>query len=297
MMATERLELPPWFRQEVPDVEALRKMGELFRPHGLHTVCEGAKCPNLGRCWNKGTATFMILGGVCTRACGFCAVTHGVPVAAGEHEPARVAEAARALGLKYVVITSVTRDDLPDEGSGQFVRTTGAVRALCPSAVIEVLTPDFSGRAELVSRVVAAGPDVFGHNLETVRRIAPFLRSRADHERSLAVLKEAKGSGAGLVKSGLMVGLGETDDEVLEALAEIRGAGADIVTVGQYLSPTKSVRHAKVARFVPPDTFDIYRREAMNMGFLFAACGPLVRSSYLAHEGYAAAMNNNGVQR
>lgn len=281
--------LPVWFRQEVPDARALRRMKELLRPSGLHTVCEGARCPNLGRCWGRGTATFMILGDVCTRSCRFCAVKSGAPLAVDPDEPRRVAEAVQALQLKYVVITSVTRDDLPDEGAGHFAKVTRAIKAAVPGVIVEVLTPDFSARVACIQTVLEAGVDVFGHNLETVRRMSPFLRSKADYDRSLQTLKCARAGRKVLVKSGLMAGLGETDDEILEALSELKAAGGDMVTIGQYLAPGVSDRHVPVARFVLPEMFEIYREKALAMGFAFAASAPLVRSSYLAEEGYAKA--------
>jgi lipoyl synthase len=281
--------LPSWFRQEVPDASALKRMKELLRPSGLHTVCEGARCPNLGGCWGRKTATFMILGDTCTRSCRFCAVKSGVPLAVNLDEPVRVAEAVYALGLKYVVITSVTRDDLPDEGAGHFASVIRKIKAVVPGVVVEALVPDFSAREALIQMVLDSGVDVFGHNIETVRRMSSALRSRADHDRSLQTLKLARRHGKALVKSGLMAGLGERDEEVLGTLLELRQAGCDLVTIGQYLAPSVSARHMPVARFVRPEVFETYRKEALAMGFKFAASAPLVRSSYLAEEGYIAA--------
>ncbi len=281
--------LPVWFRQEVPDARAMRRMKELLRPSGLHTVCEGARCPNLGCCWGRKTATFMILGDTCTRSCRFCAVKSGVPLAVNADEPVRVAEAVHALGLKYVVITSVTRDDLPDEGAGHFASVIRKVKAVVPGVIVEALVPDFSAREALIQTVLDSGVDVFGHNIETVRRMSPVLRSRADHDRSLQTLRLAHQYGKALVKSGLMAGLGERDDEIFATLLELKEAGCDLVTIGQYLAPGVSARHVPVARFVRPEVFEIYRQEALLMGFKFAASAPLVRSSYLAEEGYAQA--------
>lgn len=289
MSASRIPALPLWFRQEVPDSAALRQMKELLRPSGIHTVCEGARCPNLGSCWARKTATFMILGDTCTRACRFCAVTSGAPLRVDPDEPRRVAAAVKALGLKYVVITSVTRDDLPDEGAGHFAEVVRALKALVPGIVVEVLVPDFSARAELIGIVLASGVDVFGHNIETVRRMSPHLRSKADHDRSLQTLRLAHQSGKAFVKSGLMAGLGETDEEIAEVLRELKKTGCDMVTIGQYLAPTGSERHVPVARFVPPEIFEIYRQKALGMGFVSVASAPLVRSSYLAEEGYALA--------
>ncbi|MBF0330997.1 MAG: lipoyl synthase [Candidatus Omnitrophica bacterium] len=284
-------ELPVWFRQELPDPVKFSRMRSVLRQHGLHTVCEGARCPNTGRCWNKGAATFMILGDHCTRACRFCAVKNGLPLAVDPDEPWRVADAARALGLKYVVITSVTRDDLVDEGAGQFAATVRAIKETSMAIKVELLVPDFSARQDCLEAVLAAGPDVFGHNIETVRRLSPVLRPQADHDRSLKFLGMARTcAGDVRVKSGLMVGLGETDEEVLTALRELKDAGCDVVTVGQYLSPAADGRQLPVARFVTPDIFDMYRREGMAMGIRHVVSAPLVRSSFLAEETYNAAL-------
>ncbi|MEI8012052.1 MAG: lipoyl synthase [Candidatus Omnitrophota bacterium] len=283
--------LPGWFRQELPDQAAFSRMRGALRTRGLRTVCEGARCPNMGHCWNNGTATFMIMGGTCTRACHFCAVPTGRPEPVDAAEPVRVAGAVQALGLRYAVITSVTRDDLEDEGAGHFVRTVQAIREISPAVKVELLVPDFSARRACFEVVAAAGPDVLGHNIETVRRLSPALRPRADHDRSLRVLSLAKSlPGTGFVKSGLMVGLGETDDEVLGALAELKKAGCDIVTIGQYLAPAADGRQRPVARFVAPEVFDMYRREGMAMGFMRIVAGPLVRSSFLAEEVYEKAL-------
>ncbi|MBF0569961.1 MAG: lipoyl synthase [Candidatus Omnitrophica bacterium] len=279
--------LPEWFRQEVPDPKALGEMRGLLRERNLHTVCEGAHCPNMGQCWKKGTATMMILGDTCTRRCRFCAVDSGEPSAVDQDEPLQVADAVRHLGLKYVVVTSVTRDDLPDEGAGQFARTVRAIKDVNPRVGVEVLIPDLSAEEGLIRRVIESGPDVVGHNLETVRRLSPHMRSRADHDRSLLTLRTARRLSAKvLVKSGFMVGLGESDDEVLSTLRELKGAGCDIVTIGQYLAPSKDARHAPVERFVTPEAFSRYREEGLRIGIKFVHSGPLVRSSYLAEEGF-----------
>ncbi|MFH0753254.1 MAG: lipoyl synthase [Candidatus Omnitrophota bacterium] len=288
-------ELPEWFRQPLPDPVMFKRMRSLLRGHGLHTVCEGARCPNTGRCWNKGTATLMILGDHCTRACRFCAVKSGLPLAIDPLEPKRVAEAVFELGLNYVVITSVTRDDLPDEGAGQFAAVVRAIREISSGIKIELLVPDFTGRPDCLETVMAAQPDVFGHNLETVRRLAPLLRPQADHDRSLQFLRMARlKAGHVRIKSGLMVGLGESDHEVLETLRELRTAGCEWVTIGQYLSPSADGRQLPVARFVVPEVFDQYSREGLAMGIKRVVSGPLVRSSFMAEEVYGTAQEAVG---
>lgn len=279
--------LPAWFRRPVPDQAAMAGMRGMISSAGLNTVCQSAHCPNTGECWSKGTATFMILGDRCSRSCRFCAVTSGKPREVSDDEPLQVAEAVRSLGLKYAVITSVTRDDLPDGGAVQFVRTVRAVQMAAPQCAVELLIPDFNGDEFALSMVADAKPQVIGHNLETVRRLSPQVRSGADHDRSLRVLGYLASLRRGIkVKSGLMVGLGETDQEVLDALGELYGAGCDIVTIGQYLSPSKDGRHLPVARFVDPDRFCFFREAGLKMGFEHVASGALVRSSYLAEEGY-----------
>ncbi len=291
--------LPSWFRQDLPGPEELRRvkgMKGLLRERSLHTVCEGARCPNTGRCWNSGTATFMIMGDTCTRACHFCAVKTGVPGPLDADEPRRIALSVADLGLKHAVITSVTRDDLVDGGAGHFAATVNAIHAVAPSASIEILVPDFLARAECFETIAAAGPQVVGHNIEMVRRLAHAWRPQADHDRSLEALRVARRSlSDGLVKSGLMVGLGETDDEVIGALDELKRAGCDVVTIGQYLAPRADGRQWPVARFVDPGTFEMYRREGLAMGFAEVAAGPLVRSSYLAEKIYATACEASGI--
>ncbi len=253
-----------------------------LRRAGLHTVCEEARCPNVGECFGAGTATFLILGDACTRACRFCGVaTAHSPAPPDPDEPRRLAETAAALGLGHVVITSVTRDDLPDGGAGHFAACVQAVRAACPRASIEVLVPDFQGCAADIDRVLAARPDVFNHNLETVERLSPKVRPQADFHRSLGVLQRAAGSGQGVVKSGLMVGLGETDEEVEGALGFLVEAGCQVVTIGQYLQPTRDA--LPVARDVGPDSYARYRRAGRALGLKVVA-GPLVRSSWHAQQ-------------
>ncbi len=285
--AVGSLPLPEWFRQPVPDKESLQKMRELLKGNGLHTVCEGAKCPNMGACWEHGTATFMILGDTCTRGCRFCAVRSGAPSLPDEEEPMLVADAVRRLGLKYAVVTSVTRDDLADQGAFQFARTIRAIKSVNPGIAVEVLIPDMASDEELIRVIIEAGVDVVGHNIETVRRLSPKLRSNADYNRSLEVLRIVRrNAGKSFVKSGLMAGMGETDAEILETLADLKAVGTDIVTIGQYLAPSKEGRHVPVARFVLPEIFERYRDTALSLGFKFVHSGPLVRSSYLAEQGF-----------
>ncbi|MFO7674973.1 MAG: lipoyl synthase [bacterium] len=291
----DRAGKPRWLRARLPQGEEFERVNARLRAHGLVTVCSAARCPNLAECWNRGTATFMILGAVCTRNCRFCSVATVNPGGAvDESEPGRVAAAVAELDLRYVVLTSVDRDDLDDLGAGQFARTVSEVRARNPEAGgedagtgtggvrVEVLTPDFCGRAELIGQVLAAGPAVFGHNLETVERLSPEVRDRrAGYRRSLEVLATAKRLAPGIpTKSGLMAGLGETDEEVSHALRDLRTAGCDIVTIGQYLRPARHCR--PVARHVAPERFAEWEDEARALGFRAAFCGPLVRSSYLA---------------
>ena len=278
-----RLRLPEWLRIRLPTTDAFAHTRALLDELNLHTVCQSARCPNHWECWSKGTATFMIAGDRCTRACGFCAVTTARPFALEVDEPARVAEATRRMGLKHVVITAVARDDLPDGGADHFRQTIEAVRNLNPETIIEVLTPDFNDRDAAIDAVLSARPHIFNHNLETVRRLTPRVRSRATYERSLSVLEKAKTRAHGLyTKSGLMLGLGETQEEIFSALSDLRRVGCDILTLGQYLQPT--LRHLSVVQYVEPAIFDEYGRQARGMGFLHVASGPMVRSSYHADE-------------
>lgn len=258
----------------------MRPVRELLRELRLHTVCQSAQCPNACECFARGTATFLILGSVCSRSCGFCAVTRGAPAPPDPDEPPRVAEAAARLGLRHVVVTSVTRDDLPDGGSGHFAATIQAIRSAC-AATIEVLTPDFQGSEACVRRVLEARPEVFNHNVETVPRLYPRVRPQAVYARSLEVLRFAAEAGRGVVaKSGLMVGLGESHAEVLAVMRSLREAGCRALTVGQYLRP--SPHHLPIERFVPPEEFETYQHEAEALGFDAVAAGPFVRSSYHA---------------
>ena len=279
-----RPRLPEWLRIQLPTADTFAHTRGLLEELKLHTVCESAKCPNHWECWSRGTATFMIGGDRCTRACGFCAVTTAKPFALEADEPARVAEAARRMRLKHVVITAVARDDLADGGAEHFRQTIEQVRAASPGIVIEVLTPDFLDRDEAIDLVLSARPQVFNHNLETVRRLTPSVRSRATYDRSLSVLAKVKARGAGeiYVKSGLMLGLGEKKEEVLEALLDLRKAGCELLTLGQYLQPT--LKHLPVREFISPEAFAEWKETALEMGFAHVASGPLVRSSYHADE-------------
>jgi lipoic acid synthetase len=284
-----RPRLPEWLRLKLPTSDTFAHTRGLLDELKLHTVCESAKCPNHWECWSRGTATFMIAGDRCTRACGFCAVTTAKPFALETDEPARVAEATRRMKLRHVVITAVARDDLSDGGAEHFRRTIEMVRAASPGIVIEVLTPDFLDRDESIDAVLSANPDIFNHNLETVRRLTPAVRSRATYDRSLSVLAKVKArrGPAIYVKSGLMLGLGETAEELAVALADLRRAGCELLTLGQYLQPT--LKHLPVVEFVPPEKFAEYGRLAEGMGFVHVASGPMVRSSYHADEFHAAA--------
>lgn len=284
MTATAK-RLPPWVANRTSLLGPGDGLKRRLREGSLVTVCEEARCPNLGECFGRGTATFMLLGERCTRRCGFCSVDTGRGAPADPEEPFRVAEAAADLGLRYVVVTSVARDDLPDEGADQFAATIAALRARIDGVGVEVLTPDFNGRSELIARVVKAVPEVFAHNVETVERLTPAIRGRARYERSLAVLREAaeiaerEGRGT-LVKSGLMVGMGETRAELSRTMEEIANTGCSLLTVGQYLRPSR--RQLEVDRYLEPQEFDEIADEARTLGFSEVASGPLVRSSYRA---------------
>jgi len=272
---------PDWLKKRLPRARAMNDMEGLLRERGLHTVCESARCPNKGECFERGTATFLILGGVCTRDCRFCSVEGGRPEPLDAGEPARVADAAALMGLRHVVVTSVTRDDLPDGGAFHFAATIGALRQRIPGVTVEVLVPDFGGTEASLDVVIEAAPEVFNHNVETVARLYPTVRPQADLGRSLNVLRYAADHGAGLVKTGFMVGLGETPAEVRLLLEAVHEAGADVVTVGQYLRPSKE--HLPVVEYVPPPVFEEYARMGESLG-LFVEAAPFVRSSYRAEE-------------
>lgn len=275
---------PDWLKVKFPSHEEYFAVSALLRKHGLHTICRSAQCPNRTECWSEKTATFLILGDVCTRNCAFCAVSKGTPAPLSPDEPSQVAEAAAALGLKYVVVTSVTRDDLADGGALQFAAVIGALRARIPGVLIETLVPDFGGAAEPLALVLGAGPDILNHNVETVESFYPRIgRPAANYRRSLGLLRRAKDMGA-TTKSGLMIGLGEPEDELRQSLADLREAGCDLLTIGQYLRPTRT--HPAVARYYTPDEFRLWRDEALRLGFRDVESGPLVRSSFRAHRMY-----------
>ena len=282
--APPRPRLPEWLRIRLPTSDGFTHTRALLDELKLHTVCQSAMCPNHWECWSKGTATFMIGGDRCTRACKFCAVYTAKPLPLEADEPERVAEATHRMRLRHVVITAVARDDLADGGADHFRRTIEAVRALNPATVIEVLTPDFNAKAASIEAVLSAKPHIFNHNLETVRRLTPAVRSRATYDRSLDVLSRVKAQAGNSLctKSGLMLGLGETEPELLTALADLRQAGCDILTLGQYLQPTRE--HLPVVEFVRPEQFQEYGERAREMGFIHVASGPMVRSSYHADE-------------
>lgn len=279
-----RPRLPPWLKVSLPQTRSYAQTRNLLMDLRLHTVCESAKCPNHFECWSKGTATFMIAGDRCTRACGFCAVDTSRPLPLEGDEPARVAEATRRMNLNHVVITAVARDDLADGGADHFHQTIEAVRKVNPDIIIEVLVPDFLDKDDCLERVLQARPHIFNHNLETVRRLTPRVRSRATYERSLSVLRKAKAMSPVPLhtKSGLMLGLGETEEELMTALKDLREARCDILTLGQYLQPT--LDHLPVDSFVTPETFEAYGQRAREMGFVHVASGPMVRSSYHADD-------------
>lgn len=282
---------PGWLRVEVAShaPERVREMEDILRGQRLHTVCQSARCPNLPTCWGAGTATFLLLGEVCTRACRFCSVATGWPGGKVDpEEPARVAKAAKTLGLSYIVLTSVDRDDLPDGGAGQFAAAIHALRRELPEAAVEALIPDFSGSRAALSRVVEAGPQVVGHNLETVRRLTPRVRDpRAGYDLSLSVLRTLKELAPGLVtKSSLLLGLGETEEEIEEALLDLRTAGVDIVVLGQYLRPTPA-QHP-VSRYVPPEEFRHWEARARELGFRGVVAAPLARTSFRAAQVFSS---------
>ena len=282
IVPAERLKKPDWIRVRFGDNVRFREIKQILREQKLHTVCEEASCPNIGECFGKGTATFMILGDLCTRRCPFCDVAHGRPLPPDRDEPRHLAETIAALKLAYVVITSVDRDDLRDGGAQHFKDCIGAVRALSPATRIEVLVPDFRGRLAIALDVLSSSPpDVMNHNLETVPRLYKQARPGSDYRHSLKLLKDFKARFPDVpTKSGLMVGLGETDEEIVEVMRDLRAHDVDMLTIGQYLQP--SAHHLPVLRYVEPAVFDDYRKTAEALGFVHAACGPLVRSSYHA---------------
>lgn len=276
--------LPEWLKQKLPTADTYAKTRSLLDGLRLHTVCESAYCPNHWECWSNGTATFMIAGDRCTRACKFCAVSTAKPLPLDPEEPARVAEAVQRMGLKHVVITSVARDDLIDGGASHFYSTILSVKKLNPGVTIEVLVPDFCARDESIKIVLSAGPEIFNHNIETVRRLTPAVRSRATYERSLYVLRRAKELSGGTIftKSGMMLGLGETESEVIEAMQDLRRVACDILTLGQYLQPSE--KYLPVVEYITPEQFNKYADIGRELGFKYVFSGPKVRSSYHAAE-------------
>ena len=278
---TGRQRLPPRLKMQRAKGENYSRVKNLVSSNNLHTICTSGNCPNIGECWNAGTATFMILGDICTRSCKFCGVKTGKPLPVDRDEPARLAGSVRTMKLKHAVITSVDRDDLEDSGSGFWAETIRAIKRLNPEVTIEALIPDFDGREEDITRVINAASDVMSHNLETVRRLTPGIRSRAKYDRSIEVLKFIALSGV-TTKSGIMVGLGETDREVYETMDDLLKAGCKVMTIGQYLQPT--LDHYPVIEYIHPDRFEQYRLAGLEKGFIFVESSPLVRSSYHAEK-------------
>lgn len=272
---------PQWLKIKLHNTQGYAEVASLVKQHDLHTICSSGRCPNISECWSRGTATFMILGDICTRKCRFCATATGKPLPVDHNEPLKIARSIRVMGLRYAVITSVDRDDLPDGGSAHWVETINAIRSETPSVKIEVLIPDFDGRRELLDQIIATSVDVIGHNLETVEELTPAVRSRARYKTSLEVLRyiSEKGKEA---KSGIMVGLGESSEQVVRTLSDLAQAGVRRATIGQYLQPTPE--HYPVAEYVHPDLFAYYKQEALKLGFTHIESSPLVRSSYMAEE-------------
>lgn len=272
---------PDWLKIRLPMSSSFSEVKSIIREHQLHTICTSGDCPNMGECWDAGTATFMILGDVCTRACKFCAVKTGKPSAVDLEEPKKLAESIQLLKLKHCVVTSVDRDDLEDLGAGIWAESIRQVKALNPGTTIEVLIPDFQGNMELVQQVIDAKPDVISHNMETVKRLTPKVRSRAKYEVSLSVIEYIAKSGI-RSKSGIMLGIGETEAEVLETMKDLRSVGCEVMTIGQYLQPTR--KNLEVIEYINPEVFANYEKIGLEMGFKFVESGPLVRSSYHAEK-------------
>lgn len=276
-----RIKKPKWLRVKLPTGENYRKVRGLVDEHKLHTICESGSCPNMGECWGEGTATFMILGNICTRSCGFCAVQTGRPDAVDEFEPGKVAHSIKTMQIKHAVITSVDRDDLKDGGASIWVQTVKAVRNQSPGTTMETLIPDFAGKWENLQQIIDVAPEIVSHNMETVRRLTKQVRIQAKYDRSLEVLFRLKKGGM-RTKSGIMLGLGETDEEIIESMQDLRAVGVDILTLGQYLQPTP--KHLPIVEFVTPERFEKYEKLGLEMGFRFVESGPLVRSSYHAEK-------------
>jgi lipoic acid synthetase len=281
-LVKERSRKPKWLRVKLPTGQGYRNLRGLVDNYGLHTICESGNCPNMGECWGAGTATFMILGNTCTRSCGFCAVKTGRPDEIDWDEPERVARSVKLMNIKHCVLTSVDRDDLRDGGSIIWKETVQAVRRMSPGTTMETLIPDFKFETNNLDRIVAAAPEIVSHNMETVRRLTRQVRIQAQYDRSLAVLKYLKDQGLPRTKSGIMLGLGEAEHEVIESLEDLRKAEVDIVTLGQYLQPTP--KHLPVQEYITPEQFEYYKKVGLEMGFRFVESGPLVRSSYHAEK-------------
>ena len=273
---------PKWLRVTLPTGEKYKQLRGLVDTYNLHTICTSGSCPNMGECWGEGTATFMILGNICTRSCGFCGVKTGRPESVDWAEPEKVARSIKIMKIKHAVLTSVDRDDLKDMGSILWAETIGAVRRMSPSTTLETLIPDFQGITEHLDRIIAASPEVISHNIETVKRLTREVRIQAKYERSMEVLNYLKKAGARRTKSGIMLGLGETEEEVYETLRDLRANQVDVVTIGQYLQPSK--RHLPVKDFISPEQFKKYEEYGLDLGFRHIESGPLVRSSYKAHK-------------
>jgi len=276
-----RQRLPKWMKMKMPKGESYSKVKNLVESHGLHTICTSGNCPNIGECWNRGTATFMILGNICTRRCKFCAVPNGKPLSPDLEEPKKLAESVRIMGVKHCVITSVDRDDLDDQGAGIWAETICEVKRVSPETRIEVLIPDFRGKTELIQQVIDAGPDVISHNLETTERLTPFIRFASKYQRSLDVIRYVA-ENYKIAKSGIMLGLGETHEEILQTMDDLLEAGAKVMTIGQYLAPT--AKHMPVVEYIEPERFAEYQKIGLQKGFKFVESSPLVRSSYRAEE-------------
>jgi lipoic acid synthetase len=275
----ERERLPQWMKMQMPKGESYSRVKNLVNQHQLHTICSSGNCPNIGECWNRGTATFMILGEICTRNCKFCGVKTGKPLLPDPEEPLRIAESVRIMQLKHAVITSVDRDDLPDLGAGLWAETIQKIKLLNPQTKIEVLIPDFQGKPELIQQVIDQKPNVISHNLETVERLTPRIRSRAAYQTSLTVIRQVASSGI-VAKSGIMLGLGETEVEIFGVMDDLRKSGCQVMTIGQYLAPTRS--HMQVEAYISPEKYEKYRIIGLEKGFTFVESSPLVRSSYRA---------------
>lgn len=281
MTTTKTRRKPKWMKSPLPKGKKYIGLKDIVKKNNLHTICTSGNCPNMGECWNKGTATFMILGDICTRRCGFCNTKTGKPHAADYGEPKRVAESVKKMGIKHAVITSVDRDDLDDAGSEIWAMTVKKVKEINPGVTMETLIPDFDGKEELIQKVIDAGPEVISHNIETVRRLTPEVRTKAKFDTSLKVLEYIASKGV-RSKSGIMLGLGETEEEVLDAMRDLRKVNCEVLTIGQYLQPTD--KHLPIMEFITPEKFKEYEEIGLEMGFKYVESGPLVRSSYHAEK-------------